>query len=257
MMTTTQWVWRECLGMPERLPPAPKGKKERYGPDAECWLCGGETAGNGWHFKDVIGTAFTDFNAAKAPQSKTVCGSCAALMKKEAWEEACGAHGHSPYFPVKDDKKPFLANWMFSNHVFSADGWFRPDRKGVRALLLSPPAPPFVITLAAVGKKHVIFRARLNHDANIFSVQLDEEEVLVGRARFAELLAVFEQAYAIGFSKDSLLTGIYNQAAVLSVGVGRWREVEAKVSEWRNKEPGLLRLAHFCGQKPSEEGGDV
>ena len=52
--------------MPERLPPAPKGKKDRLA-DAECWLCGGETGGTGWPFKEVIGTAFTDFNAAKAP----------------------------------------------------------------------------------------------------------------------------------------------------------------------------------------------
>lgn len=253
MMTTTQWVWGECLGMPANLPPEAKGKKAQYGPDEECWLCGGDTGGVGWHFKEVIGTAFTDFNVARAPHSKTVCGSCAALMKKEAWVEACAVHGHSPYFPVKDDKKPFLANWMFSSHVFSADGWRRPDRKGSRDVLLNPPQPPFVITLAAVGKKHVIFRARLNQDASVFSVQLDDEEVVVKRRAFAELLELFERAYAMGFSKDSLLTGTYNQAAVLKVGVGRWREIEARMSGWRKTAPGMMKLAHFCGQKPSEE----
>ncbi|WP_299314220.1 hypothetical protein [uncultured Halomonas sp.] len=251
-MTTTQWVWRECLGMPENLPPEPKGKKARFADDAQCWLCGGDTAGRGWHFKDVIGSAFTDFNAAKAPHSKAICGSCAALMKKECWEQACEAHGHSPFFPVKDDKKPFLANWMFSSHVFSAEGWERPDRKAAREVLLDPPAPPFVITLAAAGKKHVIFRARLNHDRQQFTVQLDDEELMVDCLRFAELLEAFEAAYALGFSKDSLLTGHYNQAAVLKLGVGRWREIEARMADWRRRHPGLMRLAHFCGQKPEE-----
>lgn len=253
MKTTTQWVWLDCLNMPERLPSEPKGKKAQFGPDDTCWLCGGETGGNGWHFKDVIGTAFTDFNVAVAPHSKSICGSCAALMKKETWEEACEAHGHSPYFPVKDDKKPFLANWMFSSHVFSADGWQRPDRKGARDVLLDPPKPPFVITLAAVGKKHVIFRARLNHDRERFSVQMDDAEVMVDLEPFRVLLAEFEEAYTLGFSKDSLLTGAYNQAAVLKAGVGRWREIEARMERWRKTAPGMMQLAHFCGQKPKEE----
>ena len=159
-------------------------------------------------------------------------------MKKEAWVEACAVHGHSPYFPVKDDKKPFLANWMFSSHVFSADGWRRPDRKGSRDVLLNPPQPPFVITLAAVGKKHVIFRARLNQDASVFSVQLDDEEVVVKRRAFAELLELFERAYAMGFSKDSLLTGTYNQAAVLKVGVGRWRRDRGTHERLAKNSPG-------------------
>lgn len=249
-MTTTQWVWGECLGMPANLPPEPKGKMSRFADDPVCWLCGGLTGGHGWHFKDVIGSAFTDFNAAKATHSKAICGSCAALMKKECWERACKAHGHSPHFPAKDGKKPFMANWMFSSHVFSTQGWQRPDRSAARSVLLDPPTPPFVITLAAVGKKHVIFRARLNHDRQRFTVQMDEEEVVVVRSRFAELLREFEAAYEMGFSKDSLLTGNYNQAVVLKVGVGRWREIEESMSVWRRREPGLMQLAHFCGQKP-------
>jgi len=249
-MSTTQFVWRDCLGMRAWEPPEPKSKKkERFGPDAECWLCGGGTNGAGWHFKDVIGTAFTDFNIAAAPHSSTVCQSCAALMKKEAWVEACAAHDHDPNFPVKDGKKPFLANWMFSSHVFSADEWLRPDRSGVRDVLLNPPKPPFVMTLASVGKKHVIFRARVNASREQFSVNLDDTEVLVVRETFARLLSDFEQAYEAGFSKDSLLTGHYNQAAILALGLSQWREIERKMRMWRTSEPGMLQLAHFAGQK--------
>jgi hypothetical protein len=249
-MTTTQFVWKQCLEMGEWEPPEPKNSKtSRFGLDSECWLCGGSTDGKGWHFKDVIGSAFTDFNLAKAVHSKTICQPCAALMKKESWVIACDKHGHSPYFPVKDNKKPFLSNWMFSSHVFSSEGWVKPDRSEVRDLLISPPKPPFALVIASVGKKHVIFRSVVNQDRNIFFVNLDDHTISVNRSIFKLLLADFESSYSLGFSKDSLMTGNYNQAAVMSVGLPVWREVESKMSRWRSEYPQLMQLAHFCGQK--------
>ncbi len=247
-MSTTQAIYKGMLQMPEFEPPEPKGKKSKYGQDAICWLCAGDTENLGWHLKDVIGSAFTDTNIAKAVQSQTMCYSCAALMKKEAWELACEKHGHSPYFPVKDDKKPFVANWMFSSHVFSGDDWLRPERKQIAEVLLNPPKPPFVITLAEVGKKHVIFRAKLNHSQDSYFIQLDDATILIKRTEFTTLLALVEAAYE-HFSKDSILTGDYNQAAILKAGLGIWREYEAQFKEYRLKEYDMLRVACFVARK--------
>lgn len=248
MKSTTQVIWQDFLNMPDYLPAKPPKRI-----DAECWLCGGDTGGQGWTIKGAIGGAFTDHNEAKAPHSQTVCTSCAALTSKDAWVFACEKHGHDPYFPVKDGKKPFLANWMFSSHVFSLSSWLRPDRAGIREVLLSPPTPPFSITIAIVGKKHVIFRGAINHSRDRFFVQADERRILVDRSLFRELLTVVERGYALGFSKSSMETGDYNQAAVMKAGLSVWRELEAELEGWRRRHRGMLMLAAFCCVKDVSE----
>jgi hypothetical protein len=245
LKTTTQWIWRAALGMGDYAPPSPADY-------AECWLCGGP-APCGWPAKQVIGSAFTDGNVARAPHSKGVCQECAALMAKDGWVMACERHGHSPYFPVKDEKKPFLANWMFSSHCISQAAWLRPSRAEARELLLSPPEPTFVITLAAVGKKHVLFRAPVNHSTAAFVVQLDDDSIVIRSSVFAGLMRDFEDGYSRGFSKDSLLSGDYHPAAMMSAGLDVWRDIESKMAAWRQREPAMLRVAHFCAQKHEVE----
>lgn len=247
-MSTTQIVYKDLLGMPPFEPAEPKGKKSKYGQDSSCWLCGGDTEQLGHHVKDVITSSFTDTNVAKCLDSQTVCYSCAALMKKEAWQAACEKHGHSPYFHVKDDKKPALSSWMFSSHVFSKDGWLRPSRQEFAEILINPPSPPFVITIAEVGKKHVIFKAQTNYSKDKFFVQFDEDQILIGAKKFKEILSKVEDAYAF-FSKDSILTGNYNQAAILKAGFKTWQNHESKLAKIRNSDKPMLKVACFVARK--------
>jgi hypothetical protein len=247
-VSTTQVIYKEILGMPPFEPPEPKGKKTKYGQDDQCWLCGGETEGLGHHIKDVITSSFTDTNAAKNLESQTVCYSCAALMKKEAWQAASEKHGHSPYFPVKDGKSPVLSNWMFSSHVFSKDGWLRPSRQEFAEILCNPPATPFVIAIAEVGKKHVLFRSAVNYSKEQYIVQFDEEKILIDKEKFKEILRAVEAAYLF-FSKDSILTGEYNQAAILKVGLKTWREHEDVLKPMRKQFLKMLKVACFVARK--------
>lgn len=249
MTTVTQFIWTECLGMDPFEPPEPKGKRDKYGQNAFCWLCGGNTHGIGWHLKDIVGAAFTNGNDAKRVDSETICQQCAALMKKEAWEQSSIKFGYSPFFPVTTGKKPFLSNWMFSSHVFAKGFWARPDRSEVRDQLLSPPEPPFVMSFAAVGKKHILYSTAINHSRDFFLVNLDEKKIIVDRVKYTELLEVFERAYTDGFSKDSLLTGEYNQAAVLKCGLRKWREIEKVMAAWRRCDHDLLELVSYSAQK--------
>jgi hypothetical protein len=244
MKTTTQVIWQDFLNLPDYLPEKPPKTI-----DAKCWLCGGDTHGTGWDMKKAIGGAFTDNNIARATRSNTVCCSCAALTSKDMWVIACEKHHHSPYFPVKDDKKPFLSNWMFSSHVFSTSAWLQPSRQQAREILLNPPAPPFVITLAAVGKKHVIFRAPVNHDRERFFVQFDTETICIDRCLFAAMLEQFESFYELGLSKDSLVTGNYNQASCMQIGVQKWREIENVMQEFRRRDSALLKIVSFVSVK--------
>lgn len=247
-MSTTQLIYKHLLQMPVFTPPEPKGKKSQYGADDQCWLCAGDTEQIGWHLKDGITTSFTDGNIAKVPTSQTMCYSCVALMKKEAWVAACEKHGHSPYFPSKEGKAPALSSWMFSSHVFSADSWLRPERKELADILLNPPKPPFVITIAEVGKKHVIFRAKTNHSQDAYFVNIDDESILIHRKSFELILSVVEQAYQY-FSKDGILTGNYNQAAILKAGLGVWRELEDQIKVFRKQDFNMLRVACFVARK--------
>lgn len=248
MSSVTQFIYKDCLQMQPFEPPEPKGKKSKYGDDKNCWLCGGDTESKGWHVKDVVGSAFTDTNQAVSLASSTMCYSCAALMKKEAWQPACEKHGHSPYFPVKDGKKPFLSNWMFSSHVFSKGFWLRPERKDLAEVLLNPPKAPFVISIADMGKKHVLFKSKVSHSSDVYFVNLDERVMQVHAKKFAEILDTVESAYEF-FSKDSLLTGNYNQAAIMKVGLKKWQEVEAKLAELRKSSYDMLLLACFVARK--------
>lgn len=248
MKSNTQIIWQDFLQMLPFLPSKPAEGRE-------CWLCGGSME-HGWTIKSAMGPSFADHNIAARPDSESVCDACAALTSKEAWVLACEKFGHSPYFPPKDGKPPFLMNWMFSSHVFFNNGWLSPSRAEMREILLNPPEPPFVITLAEVGKKHVIFRAPVNHDRDRFAVQFDEHTITVDRCLLAETLSEFEAAYELGLSKDSLVTGNYNQAACMKIGVQKWREIDAAMAQYRRHQPGLLKITSIVAKKTGQSNFD-
>lgn len=247
-MSVTQFIWKEALRMSEFSPPEPKSKKPKYGPDDVCWLCAGDTDKKGWHIKDVIGSAFTDVNSAAFPTSQTICYSCAALMKKEAWEMACNKHGHSPYFPAKDGKEPFMSNWMFSSHVISKDGWIIPTRAQMRDILIDPPRPPFVITIADKGKIHVLFKSQVSQSVDDFFINYDDQTIHINRVKFTKILNDVEDAYEF-FSKESMLTGNYNQAAILAAGIEKWREIDNGLKIHRAQYADMLKVAVFVAKK--------
>lgn len=238
-MSVTQFIWYDCLGF----------ESEEKSSDQSCWLCAGEVKDKGEKINSVIGAAFTDSLSAKCKSSDLICKPCAALMKKETWEQACIKFGHSPNFPIKEGKKPFLMNWMFANHVFAKGLWMMPGRKEAREILLNPPPPPFVIVLTEVGKKHIIFKASVSYSTENFLVQFDEDTIEVNAEKFKECLSDFEHAYSLGFSKESLLTGNYNQAVAMRVGIQKWRQIEETMKKWRVEQFDIVRLCNFCSQK--------
>lgn len=253
--SVTQFIWKEALGMPALEAPEPTNKKNtKYGSDERCWLCGGDTENLGWHKKDVITSSFTDVDSAKASISETCCYSCAATMKQEGWQVACEKYGHPWHFPIKEGKKPASSNWMFSSHVIAKDHWQMPARSDFREILTNPPKTPFVITLADAGKKHVLFRASVNYSQDHYSVMLDDEEIFIDRKIFTEMLARFEGAYTAGFSKASLLSGEYNQAAIMKIGIRKWREIEDVMRVYRDNHYDMMRIVALIGQK--QEGAN-
>ncbi len=170
-----------------------------------------------------------------------------AMSAGDSWRDYCRAH---PEMGLKGD--PPLA-WRSYSHVFARGLHICPTRAGWRDWLLNPPEPPFVFAIAETGQKHILFRARVAHDRDVFPVQVEEDTVLVDRARFAACLAALEALYDLGFSKDSIVTGRYHPAQLAKVGPAHWRQAEETFAPWRRTAPDLVRLAAFCGRRTAEE----
>ena len=214
--------------------------------EGHCWLCGGPLDAHAWPLREAVPDTMVAPNRAKCPESSAVCWQCAAMSAKTTWDSYVAAH------PEKGLKTGYASSWRNYSHVF-ADGLHDcPTRERWRDWLLNPPAPPFLFILAISSQKHLIFRGRVSHDRNLFSVQFEEEQFTVDRTLFAACLADFEALYVLGFSKDSILKNDYHPKQLMKVGLSVWKPLADKADRWRAENPSLMRLAHFCAQKPEE-----
>lgn len=250
--TTPQFAWA-CCQAGDFPPPEPK-RGPRFGPDAVCCLCGGETAGVGWHRKDAIGATFTDFTLMARLASQTVCQACTATAKSDGWFRYVAAHperGLPSHFPQKGDTPPRGWNWLYSHHLFVwPDHHECPDRARWRQILADPPAAPFLAILTTSGKKQLVFKSRVARNRDRFPLQFEDDTILIDPRRFQAALADFDRLYRLGFSKDSILTGDYHNKTLLDVGLSRWREAEAPALAWRKRDPALWAVCHYVAQRP-------
>lgn len=244
LRSPTQFAWR-CLASD----PAPHGLGGPYLPDGDpatdplCWLCGGETGGAGWPQPGTFPPTFTNHNLARVPTSRTVCGPCVALASKQTWEAYVAAH------PDKGLKTGHAMSWRFYSHLFTPGQHACPTRAGWRAILLSPPEPPFLAVMATSGQKHILFRGQVATDREWFPLQVEDERVWIDRAGFARCLDLFERLYHLGYTREEIATGRYNVARVHKLGASRWRELEAMFRPWRERDPGYVRVAAIVAQR--------
>ncbi|MGD9893455.1 MAG: hypothetical protein AB7R89_16095 [Dehalococcoidia bacterium] len=237
--SASRFAW-ECLGSPLWSPPADPG------PDTTCYLCAGPTDGAGWPVKLAIPVTFTNVNRAADPTSRTVCQACVYTSATEPWKAYVAVH---PAMGLKD-KHPL--SWRSYSHLFSAAGHECPSRSRWREILLDPPAPPFLAVVAESGQKHILFRAAVAYDGDVFPVQVEEERVYLDRARFAAGLPVVEALLRLGFSRDAIRGNVYPPHLVLK-HLAAWKPLSAATERWRIEAPDELRLALFCAQGPKKE----
>jgi hypothetical protein len=246
MNSVTQKIWYDFLQMTDIEPPVENKSK-----DKNCWLCGGSVNNKSWAVKDAITNTFTDVGLISENSSNSVCCACVALMKKESWEKACKKHGYSPYFPLKENKKPCMSNWMFYSHVFTSGKWLMPSRSEIEKILLNPPEPPFSIVITVSGKKHLIFRSKISYSKSDFFVQFEEQSISVNLKKFKDVHDIVKYAYENGVSKESLLSGNYNHLVILKIGLKKWGEIENKLRKIREQQRNLLSLSCFVVQNDS------
>lgn len=243
-MSATQFAW-SCLGSPEWVPPDPK-QGSRFGLDDRCWLCGGETHGVGWPRRTAVAETFTNHNLARVPTSETICQACVYLSSVESWGSYVADH------PGKELKTGGVISWRFYSHAVSSAGHECPNRARWRQLLVAPPDPPFLFVIAESGQKHLLFRAAVAYDRDRYPIQVEEDRLIICCDELQGCLNSFEYLYALGFSKQQIASGDYNQKTVRSVGLTTWRLAEAEISPYRRLFPELIRVALFCAQRPEE-----
>ena len=109
------------------------------------------------------------------------------------------------------------------------------------------------------GSKAGLTRAVDDDVLRLIATTLDEvplvgspQEVSAARdAAFAQLLADFEAMYAMGFSKETIAHDRdWNQARILHIGIGVWRQANGRMAGWRRSRPDWVMLAAHCAQRP-------
>jgi CRISPR type IV-associated protein Csf1 len=234
--------------------------------DERCFYCGLD-CDQSHTVKDHVKKTFTNLDIVKCPGSEYVCGCCVASLITVTTTVLFDGD-------VKTGRgaAPRTYSWVLTGHQNKA--FSKKHFDFAREMLSNPPAPPFSIVLADSGKKQIIFRAPVNFERDIFNVQFEEEQILVDRARFEELLTLATYISAAA-GKRALLSPDFNtyRQCVEYFGdeklIEQWDTVHsepmAKLAAWVCKGKDDARLESSvserlqtatCGDsRPSETSG--
>ena len=83
-----------------------------------------------------------------------------------------------------------------------------------------------------------------------FPVQIEDNRVWVLRPRLIGMLAVFEQLQGLGFSRDEIATGRYQQGRLMRAGLAAWKPLEEAMADYRNVDPDLVRVVALVARRP-------
>lgn len=176
-------------------------------PDARCWLCAGPTYGRGRLVKDVISHTFTDPDFARGG-GQSICQACMFVLKH----------------------KPFRTRSVLATPA----GLRQPMRTDWREILVSPPEPPWVGTIALSGQKHLVFKSRVNASNDAPVVAVEETLTPFIPAQFAADAALLERLLVV-FSKTELRTGSYQPHRIQQFGLAEFPAAAVAVDTLRRQ----------------------
>lgn len=215
----------EIVRVVEFYDPYESARMERV--QDRCFLCG-EQIQEGIPTKHVFSDVFTDWNRSRYPIGTHVCPACSFTIL------------------TNPRNRTSLRNFSF----VAEEKLHLPNRVEMRQFLVEPPEPPFLIVLAVSQKKHLAFKGTVSYNSEIYTVMLEETEVIINRKEFTRLLAIVEH-FLFAFTKTEIQTGQYNQQRVLKFGIDRWEWFEEQVKPYRGTE--LLNVVMFVAQKIEKE----
>lgn len=212
--------------------------------DLRCFFCGAPSD-DSRAVRDYVRDSFNDRGAVAQPGSLAVCEGCVLCLREDA--EVTYPDGE-----VRRVTKAAVRmhSWVVTDgRTVAATKAHMPYLRGV---CLSPPAPPYVISLAASGQKHLLFRAVVVRGGGLASVTLEGERVDYRPAELAARLALAGRVCAAS-GKPALAEP--PNARLGMAAVARYSDGDRLMAEWCRVfgEP-LTRLASFlCFNKEESE----
>jgi len=216
----------------------------------KCYLCG-KPGNQPLSLKD----SFTAHSIAKCPDSKYLCDRCHWVIPLRCW-----------YFnPNKNAwSKLFSRNWSW---LFQGEKLLSPVIEGtrgegkeelpivsslatraeIRDWLMNPPEPPFTITVAESGQKHLLPFAQEALSRDYFPVLFEMDIVYISDS-FKSVLGQFEALMGLGFGKTEILTGEYRSETLKSC-LEQWDKIESSLAHQRGSR--MFELVSHVAQAPT------
>lgn len=128
--------------------------------------------------KDYISENFTNRDIVFRPASNYVCGGCVESFNEKA--EIVMPDGELRVGNVR------AYSWVIEQGKKQA--YSKAYIKELREIVLNPPNPPFAIILSDSGKKHLIYRSRVNNSRQSLFVSLEEQVYQIEVSQFKILM---------------------------------------------------------------------
>jgi|GEM_PF-3100333 len=92
--------------------------------------------------------------------------------------------------------------------------------------ILEPQEPPFKIVVSTSQKKHLFYKALTNHNPEIFTVNLEEEQIKTSLYELRELFAMVSALQALGNTKSNIKESELNTETHMQFGepIIKWLE---------------------------------
>lgn len=198
-----------------------------------CFYCGGNCNGS-LRKSDFVRSTFNDWRLVAFPNSESICDGCAVAIREDT-------DVHLVDGTARTGQRMRNYSWIIGPGLALAATKANLDY--LRATCLTPPEPPFAITLATSGQKQLIFRSPVNWERETIEVQLEEERVAYQPSKLADRLRLCSQlAAAIG---KPALSDTLNAGHVFRVA-DYYPDYDLLLDQWQavSGEP-LTRLAVF------------
>ena len=214
-----------------------------------CYFCGA-SCGDEFPTKDHVQDTFTNRDVVHFPGSEYCCPGCieASGQGPDQMEMLDGV------IRVRENARgmqPRMYSWI----ITASKRWAatKAHIAQIRAFILDPPDPPFVVVLADSGQKQLLFRAPVAHDRDRFPVLLEDQVIDVDRERLVTALEAADKlAEAIG--KPGLLSPPSMSLWVACEAHHGTTDPMDTWGEWRNTSIG--RLAAWLAKAKGKTDGN-
>src|SRR6185437_9190387 len=190
----------------------------------------------------TLSESFTTRDTLKCPGSQFACDGCFLCL-----EEVGDAvyHTGETYRFTKAFRR--MCSWVVTDKYATAATKGHLDY--LRRICIDPPSPPFTISLAVSGQKHVMYRSVVNHDVGSITVTLEGEPVTYRCEELAARLTLCGRLVS-ATGKPALAES--PKSSLWFRVCERFADGEAYCSEWeRVRNEPLSRLAAFLS--PAKE----